>query len=357
VTLGRVARGAVGLLVATLAAWWLLSPGKQPTGNAGDLSLADDPDLVRAARREGKLVWYTSLPTDAAVEYLEAFRRRYPFLDTSEFYRSTSYRIYSRLEVETAADKYIADVVELGLVPAVAGWKRRGWLLRHDSPAYEHYPPEMSEPGYWAPMRLFPIVAAYNPRTLDASEAPRRWWDLADPKWKGAIGVEGSDSGTQHLQYYLIKEKLGERFWGKFAANRPRAYGGSGAVLNALLSGEIKVALCALSYAIVRHRQLAAAPITAIWPEEGVPVSMAPLAILAGAPHPNAARLFVDWVLSAEGQGEMTRLVGAYSARADVPAPPGQPAKGEFTPLLVTDWDAFAATTGDFQRTWRELTR
>jgi ABC-type Fe3+ transport system substrate-binding protein len=127
--------------------------------------------------------------------------------------------------------------------------------------------------------------------------------------------------------------------------------------MNGLLSGEIKVALCALSYAVYRYREIEKAPIEGIWPAEGVPVNLAPLVILAGAPHPNAAKLFVDWAFSAEGQHEMSRLVGAYSARRDVPSPVGQPAWGSFNALLVKDWRLFASSLGEFRESWRAATR
>jgi iron(III) transport system substrate-binding protein len=316
---------------------------------------AADPAVIEAAKKEGKFVWYTSMPTAGAVAFLDAFKKKYPFLDTGEFFRSTSYKTYTRINIEKGAGKHLVDCAHVAILAAYREWKQKGWLVKYDSPAYDGYPEKIMDRGYWAPMRTFAIVMAYNKTILPEKEVPEAWADLTDPKWKGLIGVEGSDSGAQHIQYYVLNQVMGDGFWKKIAANQPKIFSGSGAMMTGLLRGEIKVAMYSMGFAVYRQREIEGAPIEGIWPKEGCPINIAPLGIMSDAPHPHAARLFMDWALSQEGQAEMVKLVGAYSGRADVSSAKGNPAWGTFTPLYVDDWDKFNASKDEFKSVWDSI--
>jgi len=316
---------------------------------------AADHAVIEAAKKEGKFVWYTSMPTAGAVAFLDAFKKKYPFLDTGEFFRSTSYKTYTRINIEKGAGKHIVDCAHVAILMAYREWKKKGWLVKYDSPSYSGYPEKIMDPGYWAPMRTFAMVMAYNKSILPKEELPTAWSDLTDPKWKGRLGVEGADSGGQHIEYYVLKNTLGEDFWPKIAKNKPKMFSGSGAMMTGLLRGEIDVAIYGMGFAVYRQREIEGAPIEGIWPREGCPINIAPLGIMSKAPHPNAARLFMDWALSQEGQTEMVKLVGAYSGRADVPSAKGNPSWGSFKPLYVDDWDKFNASKDEFKELWDSI--
>ena len=322
-----------------------------PGGEAADQALID------AAKKEGKFVWYTSLPTDPAVAYLDAFKKKYPFLETGEFFRSTSYKVYSRLNIEMEAGKHIGDVVSIGLASAVLEWRKKGWLMKYDSPAYRGYPEKIMDQGYWAPLNTTAIVMAYNKSLLPADKVPRKWADLTNPKWKEAIGVEGADSGSQHVQYYALKGVLGSEFWTEIVQNKPKIFSGAGAMITGLLRGEIQIAMCSYGYMVYDFRELQKAPIEGVWPEEGVPININPLAIIDKAPHPNAAKLFLDWALSKEGKMELVRVVGAYTGRSDVPSAKGNPAWGTFKPLYVENWTEFDNTREEFKKAWQAVAK
>jgi iron(III) transport system substrate-binding protein len=98
------------------------------------------------------------------------------------------------------------------------------------------------------------------------------------------------------------------------------------------------------------------AGLVAIYPAEGTPLTLAPVGIVAGAPHPNAARLFIDFILSQEGQTLLdTQLYGMYSMRADVAPPPGQKTLADAHPLLPTDLDDYLRASADFPRHFEDL--
>jgi iron(III) transport system substrate-binding protein len=316
---------------------------------------ASEPGLVEAAKKEGKFVHYTSVPTDAAVALLDAFKKKYPFLETNEFFRSTSYKVYSRVNIETQARQYLADSVSVALTSPFREWKQKGWLMKYDSPGYKDLLKNVQDPGYWAPMRVVSIVMAYNTSILPKQEIPNLWTDLHDPKWKDALGMEGADSGSQHIQYWILKKVYGDEFWPKLLKNRPKIYSGSGALMTALLRGEIKLFIEAMGYEVYQYREIQRAPIQGIWPKGCVPMYAAPVALTANAPHPNAAKLFMDWILSKEGQEAMVRVVGADSARPDIAPAKGNPPLSAFNPVFVDDWDSFEKSTDEFKKVWESL--
>ena len=316
---------------------------------------AADQALIEAAKKEGKFVQYTGLPTDTAVALLDAFKKKYPFLDTSEYFRSTSYRIYSRVNVEVQAGKHLADCVTTGLMTPFLEWRKKGWLMKYDAAGYQSLPKNIQDPGYWAPMRLADMVIGYNSTLLPKQDIPTKWTDLLDPKWEGAIGVEGSDSGSQHSQYWILKKVYGESYWDKLLKNRPKIFGGQGAMMTGLLRGEIKLAMHALGYMIYNYRELQKAPIQGVWPKDCVPMYIGPVALMEKAPHPNAAKLFMDWILSQEGQEAMVQVVGAYSARSDVAPARGNPPMNTYNPVFTDDYDAFAESTDEFKKAWQSL--
>jgi iron(III) transport system substrate-binding protein len=320
-------------------------------------ALASDAALVEAAKKEGKFVLYTSLPTDAAVALLTAFKDTYPFLDTSEFFRSTSYKTYSRFNIEAEAEKHIADCVSIALWHPYPEWKEKGWLMKYDSPNYKDIPKAVQDPGYFAALRAVSMVMAYNTTILSKDDVPTTWTDLLDPKWKGQIGVEGTDSGSQHMQYYLFKNVYGEDYWDKLLNNEPRIFSGQGAMFTALLRGEIKVTMHGQGYMIYRYRELEGAPVQGVWPADCVPMYAGPVALTATAPHPNAAKLFMDWILSKEGQEAMVKNVGAYSPRADVSPATGNPPMKSFKPVFIEDWEAFGKSTDAFKKAWERIKR
>jgi len=318
-------------------------------------AFAADAALIEGAKKEGKFVWYTSMPTNPAIEFLAAFKKKYPFLDTSEFFRSGSLKVYSRINLETAAGKHLYDVSHVAVLTAYHEWKKKGWLMKYDSPVFDGYPAEIKDPGYWAPFRTFALIMAYNTELLPPDQVPKKWSELVDPKWKGQLGVEGIDSGSQYLQYYTLRNLYGTNYWGQIAKNKPLEYDGTGAIMNGLLRGEIKLAMLQYCFGAYRYRELEKAPIQGIWPVEGVPISVAPMGINKNAPHPNAAKLFFDFALSKEGQMMMVKLVGAYSGRADVPAAKGNQPKESFKKFYVMNIAEFSSGLESFARAWQKV--
>ena len=289
-------------------------------------------ELIALARREAEFWWYTSLPEQQAQEYLDRFERVYPFISTT-LVRGSTFDIVRRIDRELARGEVRADSVHV-LDPAVFDdLRRRGELYAHASEYARHFPPEYQEPGLWAAMRAVTICMAYDTRRLPADEAPSTWLDLLDPKWHGRIGLKDAQTGgSAYSEYYLLREEYGLHFWRQIVGQRPQLFRSSADTLRALTSGQIDVAGGILGYSV--YGAIAEGmPVTAVWPEDGVPMTVGPLAVLSRAPHPHAALLFMNWALSQEGQEAIVEISGVYSLRDDVDPPPGRPQLSELNIL------------------------
>lgn len=328
----RVAAGLAAIGTATLAL--ALLSGCPPPGDS-DIRVTvsssgesaqelSREEITALARREAEVWWYTSLPEEQAQAYLARFERAYPFI-TAHLVRGSTFDIVRRIDRELARGEVRADAIHV-LDPAVFDdLRRRGELYSHDSTHARHFPPEYQDAGQWTAMRAVTICIAYDTSRLSASEAPSTWLDLLKPKWGGRIGLKDAQTGgSAYSQYYLLREEYGVYFWRQMAAQRPQLFRSSADTLRALTSGRIDLAGGILGYSVYGaiEEGMTVAP---VWPDDGVPMTIGPLAVLSRAPHPHAATLFMDWALSKEGQQAIVEISGCYSLRDDVAPPPGRP--------------------------------
>jgi len=341
-TTGRAHRAAAAVSVAIALALPALSgcppPGQNDIrvtvssagGNARELTREE---IVSLARREAEVWWYTSLPEEEAQAFLRRFREAYAFI-TPHLVRGSTFETVRRIDGELARGEVRADCVHV-LDPAVFDdLRRRGELYARDWEDSRHYPPEYQEAGQWAAMRAVTICIAYDTSRLSASEVPTTWRGLLDPVWRDRIGLKDAQTGgSAYAQYYLLREEYGVHFWRQVVAQRPQLFRSSADTLRALTSGRIDLAGGILGYSVYSAIE-AGSPVAAVWAEDGVPVTIGPIAVLGRAPHPHAGLLFMEWALSEEGQRAIVDISGCYSARDDVEPPPGRPRLSELNILV-----------------------
>ncbi len=311
--------------------------------------------LIQGAKKEGKIVWYTGAPEPLVVAMLKGFNNRYPFIDTSEFYSNTAARVMAKLQAETTAGKRIADVFHTGEIGTVLDLKKQGALATFVAPEQDRYPREMKEAGLWTAWRVTTLNMGYNSMKIKENEAPTSWNALTDPKYTGKIGFQDSTSGLQFLQWYTLRQKMGEDFWMKVGKNNPVVMTGNILIIESVLRGENMLAGMATSYFVWSFSEEKKTPFKGIWPKEGVPVGLQPIAVLKDAPHANAARLFVDWVLSAEGQQTMVNTVGDYSPRSDISGPTGLPKFSEISKIYPDSFEKLNQSKTEFEKEWVNL--
>ncbi len=300
-------------------------------------------EILELARAEGELSWYTSLPEEHARLILTQFDEKHPFIHT-RLERAGSFTIAEKVFEELRFGRIQVDVLHL-LEPATfVQLRNQGALLHYDTRAAHDIPLAYKDPGFWTALRAVTLCLAYDPRRVSREEAPGSWQNLLHPRFRHRIGVKDAETaGSAYALYFLLRERYGTVFGEGLAVQQPRIYKTATQMLQALNTGEIDVALGMLGYAAYEARQ-EGQPLELVWPEQGVPMMVGPVAILAAAPHPNCARLFVDFLLGPEGQQLMNDPVGAYSLRPGASPPPGRLPLAELQLLLPTaGWADYAA--------------
>ena len=271
---------------------------------------AADKSLLDRARSEGRVAYYANI---TAIEpIMKAFSA-----DTGvkgEYTRIASTRFVSTMITEFEANRLLADVVQAP-VPVMELLKSRGVLAPYRSPVAAGYPEWSRKDDR---MQLFGIeymAIIYNKEVVNAADVPRRYEDLAHPKWKGKIVMPNPANHGSTISWLVgLKEHVfkSEAEWMKFvrglAANQPMLVASLGPTPAPIESGEKPIGISMPKYIITK------APAPLDWAQVGQPLLGTPRAIgvTSQAPHPNAARLFVDYWLSKKSMEMLAKDVGEY---------------------------------------------
>jgi len=272
--------------------------------------------LEEGAKKEGEIVFYTSLSLTDYPKILPHFEKAYPFVKTNT-YRSTPSGVFTRVETEARAGRHAVDVV--GSAP-VEMWqlKQRKHSAAYLSPEQKALPPGSRDPeGYWQGFEVTPLVTAFNTRQVPGADAPRGYQDLLNPKWKGRISL-----GTEEYTWFnILLESMGGKKGLEFMqalAKQELQMPGSSSVMRVqlMLAGESSIALAARGRRVTDYKQQGA-PIDfrIMDPYGGEPNFVA---LMQRSTHPHAALLFIDWILSEEGQTRLTDAAGRISIRKGI---------------------------------------
>lgn len=298
------------------------------------------------------LTWYTSVPARDAERIVNAFKQK-SGIDV-ELVRNSAFIIGDQLMSEIAAGKKTADVVTIANIGTFIELKTGQHLLKYDSPQYEFFSIENKDPGYWAIFTAFGICMAYDANRVP--DPPQHWVDLLDSRWKWRIGLEDiNTAGSQYGQYYMLREMLGEAFWKALAKQEPRIFSKTEDLANALLEGQIDVAGEFSSYTVYNYMVKKGTPIRGIYPDEGIPLIITPIAILNNSNHLEEAKLFLDYILSREGQELTQRLSYSYSVRQDVLPLEGAPSLNERTILRPVNAAEYGAKRSAYVQEFNDL--
>jgi iron(III) transport system substrate-binding protein len=280
----------------------------------------DRKGLVEAAQREGALVFYTSMDAGDARSLTEVFQKKYPFIKTDVF-RGGREAVFSRFALEQKAGRYVTDVVSVGEFH-ILEMKRRALINRYASPEAQAFPQDFRDPqGYWTCVYLTVSVLAYNTNRVKAEESPRRYEDLLNPKWKKRMALDANEERWVPGLIQTMGREKAVNFLKALAQQEVYIRRGRSLLTQLLLAGEFDVQIVAYWHEVNRLMKQKG-PIGWVGIEPAV-TGAPQLALVSKAPHPNAARLFIDFVLSAEGQGTIAKL-GRVAARQGV-KPEGYP--------------------------------
>lgn len=256
--------------------------------------------LEEGARREGAVKFYSNENIDLLKLYADGFMKKYPFVK-ADFWRGSGTRLVDRVLLEHRAGKLDADVVN---VPFEAGifLKREGVWVSYHSPEIKSYSKMFyDEKGYWHSNHLNIAVIAYNTKQVKPEEAPRDYPDLLNPKWKGELSIDLEPERA--LMGWLVAwgEEKTRDFLKKLMRNGTMVRRGHTQQIQLLCGGEFKIGVELYAYRVAQFKYERKCPLGFSFPNP-TPGSTGSLGgINRKAPHPHAAALFVDFVLSAEG--------------------------------------------------------
>ena len=265
---------------------------------------AQDQALIDAAKREGLVTWYTALIIDQfSRPASEAFEKRYGV--KVDYVRANNTDSVLRIVNEARAGKMMADVFDG--TSTVASLKPLGLVMKWLPEATRTMPPEYFDPeGYWVATSLYLHTPGINTDLVPRGTEPRVWTDLLDPKWKGKM-VWGSTPATSagpgfigHMLTVMGDEK-GEEFIRALSAQQITGVNAAARqVLDQVIAGEYAIALNIFnSHPVISAQQGAPTTWLKMQPAMGV---FSSISITKDAPHPNASKLFIEYLMSEEGQ-------------------------------------------------------
>jgi iron(III) transport system substrate-binding protein len=283
-----------------------------------------DAKLVQAARKEGEIVWYTTMSLDQSKQFMDRFIRKYPFLRPSVF-RSGGGALLNRVLSEAKAGKNLFDVVN-GNGELVLPLMETGVLAPYVSPERKVIPEDLKDDkGFWTSVYVNSIVLGYNKNLVKRENVPRTYDDLLDPRWKGRK-ISLDDSYTTFLQGLVSlwgKEKA-VAYLKRLAEQDPVVMRGSTIRVQLAAAGEFPLVV---AYAnIIQNLAERGAPVEWV-PLEPAVISVNTVMLGAKASHPNAAKLLVDFTLSKEGQEKLWDFQ-RIPARSDVEPKPARLFRG-----------------------------
>jgi iron(III) transport system substrate-binding protein len=298
------------------------------------LAAAADAALIAAAKREGEVVWYsTQIISQLVRPVTAAFEKKYPGIKVRST-RANATETAVKILNESKAARPQADVFDG--TTTVVPLKQAGYVLQWLPEAAREYPADLKDPeGYWIAANLFILTPGFSTSLVPRGSEPRSYQDLLNPKWRGKLAWNGfpTSSGIGGFVGTVLAEmgnEQGRAYLRELAKqNIAPLPGAAREVLDQVIAGEYSVALQIFNHhAVISAKKGAPVDWIKMEPATG---NLSTISVLKNAPHPNAAKLLVDFIISKEGQ-EVFRAADYITAHPQVPAlePTLKPAEGKF---------------------------
>ncbi|PKP57176.1 ABC transporter substrate-binding protein [Candidatus Atribacteria bacterium HGW-Atribacteria-1] len=311
------------------------------------------------AQQKEKILLYTSVPTNIMSAIEEEFEKENPDVDL-EFVRAGTGQIKTRIITECEAGRIEADLIWVAEFSYYEDLKEltvgetKGLLLRYESPKAKGIPTSLKDSeGYYYGARMINEVIAYNTNLV--SDPPRTWEDLLDPKWKDQVALaDVSYSGAALVAMGALTEKYGIEYYQKLRENGTAVLQAHGGLTQSIAAGEYKVGM-SLDY-MIRQQKEAGSPINLIYPEDGAIAIPSPIAIVATTEHPDAAKKFVDYILSVNGQLAQVKLGSTIPVRPEIVPPLGAPSLNQLLEKSIpVDYEYIRSNAGYLTSQFTEI--
>ena len=330
------------LATILLALIFCLLPVFAPRATAADA-------ILEGAKKEGQVIFYGSMEVVSQQRLMAAFEKKYPFIKVDAT-RIGSERMATRLFAEAQAKKVQADVVNQSAFDFY-GVFQKGLFDSYLSPERASFPADYrDEKGFWMINGATLNVIAYNKKMVPAAEVPKSFWDLTEPKWKGQLLMDENESKWMSGMVAYYGEAKAMDLMRKLAGQAIQFRTGHSLLHTLLAAGERPIVVVAFANGVDRSKK-DGAPIEWVTAEPVIGLTFG-LGLVKNGPHPNAARIFIDFMLSREGQEAMA-VSGYFVPRSDVSSPilKEAPAKTKVIPLPMT----LAPRYNEYFQTYRKV--
>jgi iron(III) transport system substrate-binding protein len=275
--------------------------------------------LIEEAKKEGKVVVYAAYAAADANMFKAAFEKKYPFIQF-EYFRAGKDKLLARYLTEVKAGQFLPDVYQSSIFP-ITTLLQRSVLGKYLSPERGTYSDALKDKeGYWTGVYLNAMTIAYNTRMVKADEVPKSYQDLLLLKWKGRMGLDLNKTEWYVAMLQMMGEEKGKKYMEALSKQDIQAREGNTITGQLLVAGEFPLVVSQYPTSVEELKKL------------GAPIDWVPLqphfvysiviAITAKQAHPAAGKLFIDFVLSEDGQ-KIMRSLSRIPARKDVlPDPP-----------------------------------
>ena len=292
------------------------------TGTAALAALAVAPaagaaqawdEVVAAAKKEGKLTLYHNLSPSGIEPLLQKFRAANAGIQTEQV-RLGSAPLNERFATEFAAGRNLADVLITYADERYHQGVANGWFSKWTPPELANFPSEVTPNNMTFAIQTVRECIIWNKNLVKPADAPKEWSDLFDPKWKSKVGINPPwrSISVQQLLAYWDELKLGDTA-AKLKDNSVRFFEGSNGIIQAVIRGDVHVAHMT---DIPLNPTLAdGAPLGFVYPQSGTTIAYGLMAVAAKAPRPNVARVFANWLMSADGQKHLQDFGGLAVTR------------------------------------------
>jgi iron(III) transport system substrate-binding protein len=253
--------------------------------------------LIDGAKSEGEMLWYTNSGVENANRYIQAFKKKYPFINAT-FWRSKTRQVTQRIVSEANAGRHLVDVIKpsTDLLPVLL---EKNLIGRYDTPLRAIYPAH-AKSVYFTNMNYAFRVFAFNPRKVTRNDAPKSWDDLLHPKWRGEILFDESSLEEVMALLMVWGRERTVNYFTKLSQQQLLIRIGRDTTTQMMMAGEAPLAVTTYAY---NNEALRAQDAPVDWiAEDLIPALIYPLTLARNAPHPYSAALFYDFLISEEGQ-------------------------------------------------------
>jgi iron(III) transport system substrate-binding protein len=283
------------------------------------------PQLIEAAKKEGKVIWYTSVDLPLAEKIAKAFEAKYPGVAV-RVERSGAERVFQRIGQEYGSNIHAVDCANSSDAAHFIIWKNQNMLEAYvPEDVAKFYPAEHKDvDGQFASFRVWFCIIAYNTNLVKKEDAPKSYADLLDPKWKGKlVKAHPGYSGTIMTATYQMQRDLGWDYFEKLAKQNVMQVQSSADPPKRLALGERAVMADGNEYNIFEIGEKGG-PVAPVYATEGSPLIVGPTGMFKAAPNPNAAKLFCNFSFSPECQQLIIDVGGLRSAHPQAKDKPGR---------------------------------